>query len=27
VVYGGDLRQSRGDAEVVPWSRLLDLNW
>ncbi len=27
VVYGGDLRQSRGDAEVVPWNRLLDLGW
>lgn len=27
VVYGGDARQSRGDAEVVPWNRLLDLGW
>jgi len=27
LVYGGDLRQSRMDTEVVPWSRLLELAW
>ena len=27
VVYGGDLRQSRGGVEVVPWDRLLELPW
>ena len=27
LVYGGDLRQSRGGAEVIPWDRLLELSW
>ncbi len=27
LVYGGDLRRSRGGAEVVPWNRLLELPW
>lgn len=27
LVYGGDMRQSRGGTEVVPWNRLLELTW
>ena len=27
LVYGGEVRQSRGGAEVVPWNRLLELPW
>ena len=27
LVYGGDQRQSRGGTEVVPWRRLLEVDW
>lgn len=27
LVYGGDRRQSRGAAEVIPWNRLLEVDW
>ncbi len=27
LIHGGDQRQSRASAEVVPWNRLLDLDW
>lgn len=27
LVYGGEVRRSRGGAEVVPWNRLLELPW
>lgn len=27
LVYGGEARQSRGAAEVIPWNRLLDADW
>lgn len=27
LVYGGDRRQSRGATEVIPWNRLLEVDW
>ncbi len=27
LVYGGDDRQSRGATEVIPWNRLLGVDW
>ena len=27
LVYGGDRRESRGAAEVIPWNRLLEVDW